>query len=94
VIGVIGGMLLTGAVLGLLNRSLDLSTSFTAPRVVAFVAIVYLVIVRFEANIALQYAALTRGLVMLSVMHFLLRERRPVVSSLSRPAQLHPHLLP
>jgi hypothetical protein len=73
--GVILGMLIHGFVIGAVNRSLDLSVSTTAPRLVAFLGSVYYLVLLMGGSVALPYAGWVRSMVMLGVFHACISRR-------------------
>jgi len=70
--GLVIGMLLMGALMGGVNVMFDLSQRMTLPRFLVLLVTVYLLAVRFEANIAQQYTLWLRTLALLALMHLLM----------------------
>jgi hypothetical protein len=74
-LGVIVGMLMSGFMIGVVNRSLDLSAQITAPRFVAFLASVYYLVLLMGGSVALPYQGWIRSIAMLGIVHLAICKR-------------------
>jgi len=79
--GVIVGMLLVGALMAYISKMADPSIKVTLPRVIVLLMTIYMVIVRFEADCAQQYAGLGRVLLIIWFLDLVLRKKRSRLGS-------------
>ncbi len=70
--GVVWGMLVIGMVIGLVNRLANLEHRITLPRLLILLMTIYLVCLRFEDGIAIQYTYWMRAVVMLLLVHLVM----------------------
>lgn len=69
--GVIGGMFLIGAMLGLIGSKFDLSRGVTVTRLLVVLVTIKFVILGFESSIAVVYAVWLRCLPIIGLMHWI-----------------------
>jgi hypothetical protein len=105
IVGVIFGMALSGALLGYVSARFDPSVQVSVTRVLVLMVTFYLLAVRSEGQIELQYALWLRSVLLIGGLHLLLARRadRPVDGAVgasalekSPPAALQgfPNLMP
>jgi hypothetical protein len=73
--GVIVGMALSGALLGYISRRFDLSVHLSVTRVLVLMVTLYLLVVRSEGQIELQYALWARSVLLIGLLHLVLARR-------------------
>lgn len=73
--GVLAGMVLIGALLGLVGRSCDLSRAVTLTRVMIAAVTMQALILGFESTIAAQYVVWMRSMLAIGLLHLLLARR-------------------
>ena len=74
--GVVLGMSLMGVVLGLVNRAVDLAGQITLPRLLILMLTVYLICLRFEDGVAIQFTYWMRAILLLLVIHTIMPKQR------------------
>ncbi|WP_143735244.1 O-antigen polysaccharide polymerase Wzy [Methylocaldum sp. 14B] len=75
-LGVMLGMFLIGASLGVIGVISSLQNTLTVTRVLILASAAYLLVIKSETGIAQQYALFLRSTVLILVLHFIMRSRR------------------
>lgn len=74
--GVVLGMTLMGIILSIVSRAVDLSKQITLPRLLILMMTVYLVCLRFEDGVAIQFTYWLRAVLLLLIIHALMPKQR------------------
>ena len=68
-------MLGTGAFMGVLNRVLDFEVRTNLPRLLVLMLTIYVVVLRFEANVSQAYTLWLRTMLLFAMLHMLMPKR-------------------
>jgi hypothetical protein len=75
--GLLAGMLATGMFMGTVNRAVDFDVRANLPRLIVLMLTIYVVVLRFEANVAQAYTLWLRTMLLFALLHALMPRRRP-----------------
>lgn len=78
--GLVLGMLGTGVFMGVLNRVLDFEVRTNLPRLLVLMLTIYVVVLRFEANVAQAYTLWLRTMLLFMLLHMLMPKRAQVAA--------------
>ena len=73
--GLVLGMLGTGLFMGVLNRLVDFEVHTNLPRLLVLMLTIYVVVLRFEANVAQAYTLWLRTMLLFALLHMLMPKR-------------------
>ena len=73
--GLVLGMLGTGVFMGVLNRLVDFEVHTNLPRLLVLMLTIYVVVLRFEANVAQAYTLWLRTMLLFALLHMLMPKR-------------------
>lgn len=84
--GLIAGMFIMGLLWGALSKRLSLADAPSVTRYLLLISTIYLLCVRFEGGIALQYSLWLRSVVLIYLLHWLFRQ--PTRAATDAPAAI------
>lgn len=79
--GLLAGMLFTGLFMGAVNSAVDFDVRANLPRLLVLMLTIYVVVLRFEANVAQAYTLWLRTMLLFAVLHVLMPRRRAGASA-------------
>jgi hypothetical protein len=82
-LGVIFGMAFSGALFGYISTRFDPSVGVSVSRVLVIMVTLYLLIVRSEGQVEIQYALWARSMLLIGILHLILARRPPRAGDLT-----------